>query len=375
MATPDLDDNTTNDNDTTTEQGEDLRATLEAAFRKHATDDVDDAAPDAAPAKTAADLAGAPESKTDQDTGKTRDESGRFARKPQADGQPAQAITQGTPPAGQPAAPELKAPASWTPQSREKWSRLDPDIRAEIHRRESDMQAVLQKGANARQLADAFADVVRPYEMFIRQDGSNPLQAVQNLMQTAATMRIGTPQAKAQLVANIVNAHGVDIAMLDSLLAGTVAPQGGGQQQPQAFRDPRLDQFLAQQQQTQQQAEARSRAEVEQSVKAFASTHEFFNDVQQTIADLMEIRARQGVTLDLEAAYNEACQLNPEVRAVLATRARTSNNGAQSAAVLRAKRAASSVKDESTPRAGATVPKDDSVRSHIEAALEVHRNR
>lgn len=351
---------------------DDLRDTLEAAFKQHATDEVDDkpAAEPAAPAAPAA----AP---ADDKASTGRDASGRFAPKTPAEGaQTAQAPAvpaaqaDGTfTPAPQPA--ELKPPASWTPQAREKWASLTPEIRAEVHRREGEMQTVLQKSAGARQFVDAFENVVRPYELFIRQENSNPLQAVQNLMSTAAMFRTGTPHQKADLVAGMIRNFGIDIEMLDTMLAGqTVAPGVQPQAASQQFRDPRFDQFIAAQQQLVQQTEQRQMQEVHQEVARFAEKHEFYSDVQGLMADLMAVKAKQGQALDLEGAYKLACAMHEGVAATLAQRATTAQNPGQSQAVLRAKRAAASIKGDPTPHSGATVPKDDSVRSSIEAAIE-----
>jgi hypothetical protein len=255
---------------------------------------------------------------------------------------------------------------------REKWGGVDPAIKAEVHRREYEMQQVLQQSASARQFIDAFERVVQPYEMFIRAENSNPLQAVQNLMQTAAELRVGTPMSKAQLVAGIIKNFSVDVATLDSLLAGTV-PQGGGAQQ-QEFRDPRFDQFLAQQQQLLQQQQQREEQELRQTLAAFGEKHEFYRDVASIMADLVEIKSRQGQPVELEKIYEQACKMHEGVSTILATRAAATKNGAQSQAVLRAKRAAASVKGESTLDEGATIPKNDSVRASIEAAFDTLSN-
>jgi hypothetical protein len=354
--------------DTSTEEKDDLRGDIEAAFRQHATDEKDEptkAAPAPAPEPAAAPTEG---------DGRVRDSSGRFA--PKTGDAPVQAPTAAQAPATQegqaftpaPQPPELKAPASWTPQARERWAALDPEVRAEVHRREGELQTVLQRSASARQFTEAFEQVMRPYEVFIRQENSNPLQAVQNMMQTAATMRVGTAQQKAETVAGIIRNFGVDIEQLDSLLAGQLPPQGS--QRQQEFRDPRFDQFLAAQQALIQQNESRQMQTIHQEVQAFASGHEFYADVQPIMADLMAIRAKQGQALDLEGAYKLACGMHEGVAATIAQRAASSQNAGQSQAVLRAKRAAASVKGDPTPHTGATVPKDDSVRSSIEAAIQ-----
>lgn len=356
-----------------------LRDQIDAAFTEsEGTDDPPAAAP--TPAAPTPPAAAPTEEAAAPPAGAQRDEHGRFT-KAQAPAAPAplgqQQAQQGTQTASQgaqpPAAPEPKPPASWRPEAREKWAGIDPTIRAEVTRREHEMQTVLQDSASARQFVSAFEKVVSPYEMFIRAENSNPLQAVQNLMQTAADLRVGTPQHKAQIVAGIIQNFAIDVETLDSILAamrqGGAIPQAG--QQPQQFRDPRVDQLLAQQQYAQQQqAQADERA-TRAELEAFAADpkHEFYRDVAGLMADLVEITAKQGKPVDLEKIYSQACQMHDSIPTIIATRSQQQKANGNSQAVLRAKRAAVSVKGDST-LPGATVPADDSIRASIAAAME-----
>jgi hypothetical protein len=356
-----------------------LRDQIDAAFEAAATDE----APQAAPVPD----------------GKARDEHGRFAAKaandnaaPSADsaGNAAAGPVAPAPPAALGAAPaqagapavspapppgEIKAPASWRPEVREKWAALDPQVRQEVHRRESELQHVLQQSAQSRQFVDAFERLVQPYEVFIRAENSNPLQAVDNLMRTAAELRVGTPASKAQLIAGMITNFGIDLPMLDSILAGQMpAPGQAAAAQPQPFRDPRFDQFLAAQQQMLQQQAQQEDAQTRQTLQQFADAHEFYGDVAALMADLLEVRARRGEKPDLEKLYAEACKMHEGVSTIQAQRAAASKSSSHSAAVLRAKRAAASVKGDTTPDGGATVPRDDSIRAAIEAAIESGSN-
>lgn len=348
-----------------------LRDDLDAAFAQHATDEVDE------PAQRA------------------RDDLGRFTTQPpaRAPGGPMEARSgaPGTPgPRQQPLAPqagttpELRAPASWTPSAREKWASVDPEIRQEIHRREIEAQRVLQDSAGLRQFTQSFQSIVAPYEMFIRAEQSDPLRAVASLMNTAAQLRVGTPQTKVGIVASIIQQHGIDLKMLDDYLAQALGVTEPGQLPQQPPRDPRVDQILAYQQQQQweqQQAYQRREAWEDNAIRTglsqFAQTHEFYGDVADTMADLVDAANRRGLAVDIEQIYARACQLDPQVSTILAQRAagapQLNGNGRTtvSPAVLRARRAAASVKGDSTPE-GATVPKNDSIRSAIEAAFDQH---
>lgn len=343
-----------------------LRDTLDAAFDQVATDE-------AASAKPAT-------------TGRPRDPGGRFAANVDtgAELQTATTTTEGVAAAlsgaaqgqqvqpggqlGQQQAPELRAPASWTPQAREKWANIDPDIKAEIHRREGEANRLVQNGAQQRQFVDAFQQLMQPYEMFIRAENSNPLAAVDNMMRTAAQLRVGTPAAKVEIVAGIIKNFGIDLPALDAVLAGQ-QPQYTAQQ-AQQFRDPRVDQMLAQQHQQAQQHQHFETQSIQHGLQQFAQGHEFYGDVAALMADLVEVQTRQGIAVDLEKVYQRACQMHDGVSTILSSRATASTNGGNSRAVLRAKRAAASLKGESTPHGGATVPKGDSVRAAIEAAMD-----
>jgi hypothetical protein len=355
-----------------------LRDSIDAAFEQHATDEVDEQ-PGAAAARA-------------------RDDLGRFAPKegqeppatpPQGTPQP----LEGTPAAAlapkpvptAPAASEPKAPASWTPSAREKWAGLDPEVRGEVNRREQEAQRVLQDSAGLREFARSFQDIVRPYEMFIRSENSDPLRAVQSLMNTAGQLRVGSPATKVGIVASIIQQHGIDLTMLDDMLASQLGLGNGGAQQParQQFQDPRVDQLLAMQQrrdyeaqQATQTREAEEARVMQEGLAHFASTHEFYNDVRDTMADLVDHATARGQPVDIEKIYARACQLDEQVSTILAQR-----GGAQPAArrgapptspaVLRARRAAASVKGDTNPQ-GSTVPRNDSIRSAIEAAFDAN---
>lgn len=345
---------------------ETLRDTLEAAFEREPTDEVSTQAAERKPA--------AEQSAEVSTIG--RDQHGRFVKgaKPAQVDAPAEgtqaaqeAATRqpGTQAQAEPAN-ELKAPASWTPQAREEWATLSPRIKAEVHRREVEANRVVQDAAQARGFVQAFENMVRPYEVFIRAENSTPMQAVQNMMQTAAQLRVGTPLDKAKLVGDIITNFSVDVKALDDYLVGKAPDISQRQQQ---FRDPRVDQILAQQQRDAQNAEQQAAREVAATLADFAAKHEFYGDVAEQMADLIELRVKRGQPVDMEAIYKQACTLNENVQSTLSQRAKASATTTSSNAVLRAKRAASSVRNEATPDGG-TVPRDDSIRAALEAAME-----
>lgn len=335
--------------------------------------------------------------------GRSRDDKGRFAKGAAAQTKPAAAKkplapTAKTAPTAQakpdanaaeePAKPEKpeqaapagKPPAGWGPAAREQWGKLPAEVQREVAKRERETAQVLERSAQerkqaegARQLASEFVSAVRPFEAMIRAEGSNPIQAVDNLLRTAYQLRTAPPAHKAQLVAAMCKQFGVPLDALDAALAGQAPAQGQPQAQPQQyaqptppkaqeFRDPRLDQLLARQEQMLHQ---QYRSETDK----FAEDHEFYADVAADMADFVEAAAKRKVDLSLEDAYNRAIALHPEIQQVIQQRAAVKSAATVQAATQRAKAAASSVKPHPAQAApSASGPK--SLRDQLKASWD-----
>lgn len=317
-----------------------------------------------------------------------RDSLGRFVPKAKTDGdkskaeaQPAPigAPTQGAQPApvvGASVEPVEKAPASWTVTAKQHWGALPPEVRQEVQRRELETTQVLHQSKQARDFVNRFIQTVQPYQQAIMAEtGGDPIAAVRGLMDVASRLRFGLPQEKAQILAQLVNTYAVDIATLDSALAG-VMPQ-----QPQGF-DPNFVQQAVQQQLAPlfQQAQARRQqmeqqlsGQVQTELQKFASNpkHEFYEDVRDLMADVIEINEKRGIQVSLDEAYNHAIRLHPEVAKIIDARSQVTSVQSLNSAAQRAKAAAVSVKG-SAPVGSPDPAEPSSVRDAIEAAIESH---
>lgn len=269
-----------------------------------------------------------------------------------------------------------RAPASWKPELREHWGTLPEGVRAEIYRRESEVQRTLQETAEARKTAEAVMKTIAPYEAFIKAENSNPLQAIDNLMSTAARLRTGTAPELAQLVAGIVNQFGVGrfgnafIEQLDGALAGQtpkVDPQQSAIEQVLNQKLAPVQQMLTQFQQAQAQQQQMVQQQAANEVEQFLSRAEFGNDVREDMADILEVAQRRGINMTLQDAYKKAVMMNDNVRSVLTQRAQAQKAQSQTQAAQRARSAAVSVSG-AAPMGGVQAPVTD-VRSAIEAAI------
>lgn len=269
-----------------------------------------------------------------------------------------------------------KAPASWRPEVREHWSQLPETVRAEVARRETEVQRTLQETAQARQYAEAINKAFAPYEAYIKAENANPLQVIDNLMGTAVRLRTSTGPELANLMAQMVNQYGTGrfggqfIEMLDSALAGNSPKSDPQQAQLQQVIQQQLapvQQFMSQFQQAQAAQQAQVAQKAASEVEQFLTKTEFGNDVREEMADLLEVASRRGQELSLVDAYKQACMLNPQVRQVVMQRSATRQAQTQSSAVQKAKAASVSVPSSGPSMAPRQDPSD--IRSAIEAAI------
>jgi hypothetical protein len=229
-----------------------------------------------------------------------------------------------------------RAPSTWKPTARAGWEKLDPAIRAEIHRREADFQ-----NGQAQLLPDAtlgknMRQVIEPYRMLIDAEGGTPERAVADLLRTAALFRTGSVQQKYQGIVDIAQQFGIDLRYL----AQAAVEQGGqppqqGQPQPNQFRDPRVDQLLAQQNLERQQNAQREQQTMESTVTRWMNEkdaqgnpkREYLGDVINEMSALVPQLRQNDPTLThaqaLDAAYDRAIWAHPEIRTLLAQKQQT----------------------------------------------------
>lgn len=269
-----------------------------------------------------------------------------------------------------------KAPASWRPEVREHWAKLPESVRAEVARRETEVQRTLQETAQARQYAESISKTFAPYEAYIKAEGATPMQVIDNLMGTAVRLRTSTGPELANLMAGMVQQFGTGrfgqqfIEMLDSALAGNAPRVDPAQMQIQQTIQQQLapvQQFMSQFQQAQAAQQAQVAQQAVSEVEQFISQVEFGNDVRNEMADLMEVASRRGQQLSMQDAYRQACLMNPQVRAALQARQKTRQAQAQTGVAQRARAAAVSVPSSGPGMAPRQQSND--IRSAIEAAI------
>ena len=270
-----------------------------------------------------------------------------------------------------------RAPASWKKEAKGEWAALPLQARQEIHRREMEVQRVLNETAPIRQEVQQFRETVTPFMARIQSLGVTPHQAVGELLKADYALATGTPAQKAQFIDKLLQDYGVDINELDSAIARRL---GGGQQTAQVNApqfDPnqitqlvqqQLSQALApiyqQRQQEQQQIIQNAEMTVEQM--ALDPKYPHFETVRQDMADLMEINARRGIYISVQEAYNKATGMNTELSTM--QQATQLNQRAQRAAA-----AAASVSGSPVGGGNQVHSSEGNLRADLEAAFGGNR--
>lgn len=225
-----------------------------------------------------------------------------------------------------------RAPSTWKPTARAEYDKLPPAIKAEIHRREADFQ-----NGQAQLLPDAkmgaeLRQVIEPYRMLIETEGGTPARAVGDLLRTAAILRTGSVQQKYGAIAQVANLYGIDLRAFGAAPAGA---QPVAAPQPQQFRDPRVDQMLAHQQQQDQQRASQEAANTENTVTRWMNEvdtqgkpkREYLGDVINEMSALVPQLRQADPSMThaqaLDAAYDRAIWAHPEIRALLTQKQQT----------------------------------------------------
>jgi hypothetical protein len=236
--------------------------------------------------------------------------------------------------------PVEKAPQSWRAPQKAKWGTIDPEVRQEIMRRERDITKTLGEVSQAKQFTQQFQSTIQPYMPRLQATGMNPLNAVKELLHADHILNSAPKTQRAQYMARLIKDYQVDVSELDAALAGQVTadPVASKVESLLAERLAPLQQFLTRQQQAELAAQQQQQQQYAQTIETMANDpkFEYFNDVRQDMADIIDLQAKKGVYLSLEQAYTRAIAMNPDIHQ-LVTNKQMGNARSQSALAANAK--------------------------------------
>ena len=263
------------------------------------------------------------------------------------------------------------APASWKGDAKKLWNDLPPAARAEVTRRETQINTVLKENAQSKAIISDMQQSIAPYQDRLRELNAAPAAMFDRLMSIETSLARGPQQTKAQVIANLINEYKVDINTLDAVLSGNPQTQ---HQQPSQDIERRVEQLLNQrlapiQQRMQADEQAKSQ-ELSATINTMATDprYPYFEDVREDMADLIEMKAQRGIYMSLEQAYSLATGGNPNVAQSQSMEQKRTEALHQSAIAQKAKAASVSVGGSPAKSSSGVDPRN--LRSTIEGIYD-----
>jgi len=198
--------------------------------------------------------------------------------------------------------PNDRAPATWKPEEAAQWTKLPPEVKATIQRRELEAAQLGEAYGRTKKVADGFETLFAPHMQWMKATGINPWTKTAELWQAYALMNHGTPEEKATWIGNLAASVGVDIGALNQ--------EGGKPFNPHLEQmQRRLDQQENVIRRLTGDHMARTDAELAAQVDAFSK--EPGNEDFWTVADEVVAQLNSGRHTTLASAYAAARKLHP----------------------------------------------------------------
>jgi len=247
---------------------------------------------------------------------------------------------------------------------REKWNSLPREVQEEVVRREADSMRLIGSVGPKIRMADEVQQHLSPFLPKLQEQGIPPSAFIGDLFASVKSLASPNGTERAEVVANIVQAYGVDLKLLDQVLTQRIQ---AGPQDAAARRA--IAQANAVIQQQREGVAHQTELETQKALAAFAADpkHEFLDNVRDLMADLIEA----GRAKNLEDAYAAAIWAHPDTRKILLQREATTRAADKTNRARQARRASSAI--HGAPQStGTPVPQNASLRDTIAAALDEH---
>lgn len=266
-------------------------------------------------------------------------------------------------PPAPPAPPAAEPPKTWRPAAAAKFLAADPEIQAEVLKREEDMHKGLEQYKGDAHFGKSIKQTLDPYLPLLRQHNIDPVAHVGGLMQAHQVLALGTPEQKTALFTKLASDYGVD-------LKGLSAEPAWVDPEVKRLRD-ELDgvksTLSAGETARQQSAVNEQKAAIDAFAADPANVH--FSAV---LPDMVEMVAK-GQATSLKDAYEKAVWLNPITRAAEVARQQTeaaAKTQAEAEAKAAAAKAATAANVKSRSKGGSATAPLGTMDDTMQAALE-----
>lgn len=279
-------------------EDDDIGADIAAAFAEHNGDIPQPKEPE--PSVQAATV----EEAAPETAERARDETGKFAKAPEK-AQDEQEPT-GVPEPQETVTTDIRAPNAWKAEAKAIFNDLPPLAREEIARRELEMLSGVRKLQEQISAYAPIDEILAPRQERLALSGQTNATYIRALV--AADDMLSNPATAPQALAQLAQMYGIPYGQ------GTLeAPQG---------QDPGLQTVFQKIQTLEQQLQARELAEQEATKQTYQAQIEafqadpknlYFEDVKPQMAVLLN----SGEAQTLQEAYDQACWMKPNIRALV----------------------------------------------------------
>ena len=187
------------------------------------------------------------------------------------------------------------APQSWKKEMHETWNGLTKEAQEYIELREQQMKEGIDVAKEDYEYGRTLRETLSPYKQMLESQNVNEVDAVKYLLNAHYNLSNADEDGKIKLFNQMAQSYGIHLD------GSKVAPEIQSLQQ----EIQNLRQIVGQ---TQQESQQEKQSKIEKEVAAFASEHEFFDDVADDIVPFINA----GHTLS--EAYEKAIWANPVTR-------------------------------------------------------------
>ena len=108
--------------------------------------------------------------------------------------------------------PRLKnAPTTWTAKAKSKWGELDPEIKAEIRKREDDAMRGLTNYKEKAEFGERMDKTLSPYLAFLKSKNLKPEQAIEDSLNLAYSLTTASPKERGVILMNLAEMYQADM--------------------------------------------------------------------------------------------------------------------------------------------------------------------
>jgi len=185
---------------------------------------------------------------------------------------------------------------SWKAEAAAELEKLPETVQKHIIEREEQFHKGIEQYKSAANFAKSIDKSIAPYRGYLDEMQVAPDIAFFNLLKTEHTLRRGSYQEKAEMLMKLAHDYQIDMNQLAGLPYDPTMHNLKAQ----------LDEKERQLRDASEFKQSHEDAQIQSKISDFAQQHEYFTEVQSTMADLLE----RGLANDLDDAYEKALRLN-----------------------------------------------------------------